>query len=56
MNFIRTDTESQTLKNLWFQMRQVGQWGDVLGVWDRNAIKLGCDDGCTIINVIKFIE
>ena len=30
-------------------MRQVG-------VWDRNAIKLGCDDHCTNINIIKFIK
>ena len=37
-------------------MRQVGGWGDALGVWDGNAIKLGCDDRCTTINVIKFIE
>ena len=27
-----------------------------LGVWDGNAIKLGCDDHCTAIKVIKFIE
>ena len=25
-------------------------------VWDGNAIKLGCDDRCTTINVIKVIE
>jgi len=30
--------------------------GDDLGVWDGNAIKWGCDDHCTKINVIKFIE
>ena len=30
--------------------------GDGLGFWDGNAIKLGCDDQCTTINVIKFIE
>ena len=34
-------------------MRQVGSG---LGVWDGNAVKLGCDDHCTTINVIKFIE
>ena len=39
-----------------FQVRQVGGWGDVPEVWDGNAIKLGCDDCCTTINVIKFIE
>ena len=36
-------------------MRQVGGWGDALRVWDGNAIKFGCDDCCTTINVIKFI-
>ena len=29
---------------------------DGLGVWDGNAIKLGWDEHCTTINVIKFIE
>ena len=27
-----------------------------LEVWDGNVIKLGCDDFCTTINVIKSIE
>ena len=28
-----------------FQRRQVGRRaGDGLGVWDGNAVKLGCDD------------
>ena len=26
------------------------------GVWDGNVLKLGCDDGYTTINIIKFIE
>ena len=34
-------------------MRQVGVWGDALRVWDGNAVKFGCDDHCTHINVIK---
>ena len=42
-------------KTYGLQMRQVGA-GDELGVWDGNAIKLGCDNHCTIINVIKFTE
>ena len=25
-----------------------------LGVSDGNVLKLGCDDGCTIIYIIKF--
>ena len=33
-----------------------GEWGDGLRVWDGNAVKLGCDDRCTIINVVKFTE
>ena len=33
-----------------------GQVENGLGVWDGNAIKFDCDDCCTAINVIKFIE
>ena len=52
----RTDTNSNTLKNLQFP-KETG-WGmrGWPGVWDGNAVKLGCDDGCTTISVIKFIE
>ena len=35
-------------------MRQVGGCRDALGVWDGNAIKSGCDNGCTTINIIKI--
>ena len=45
------------MKNLWFP-KEIG-WGgggNGLGVWNGNAIKLGCDDHCTITNVIKFTE
>ena len=35
---------------------RVGVGKDGLGIWDGNAVKLGCDDGCTIISIIKFIE
>ena len=34
-------------------MRQVGDGGMP---WEGKAIKLGCDDDCITINVIKFIE
>ena len=34
----------------------MGGGGDGLGVWDGNALKLHCDDGCTTIDIIKFIE
>ena len=37
-------------------MRQFGVWRDAAGDWDGNAVILGCDDCCTTINVIKFIE
>ena len=30
--------------------------GDGLGVWDGNAMTLGCHDCCTTISVVKFIE
>ena len=36
---LRTDTDSQTLKNVWFP-KDTG-WGDGQGVWDGNAIKTG---------------
>ena len=58
----RADTDSQTLKHLWFPNETMGGggmhwgWEDALGVWDGNAIKLGCDGHCKTINVIKFIE
>ena len=44
------------LKTYVFQLRHVGGWGDVMRVWDGNPIKFACDDYCTTINVIKFIE
>ena len=34
-------------------MRQVGGWGDALGVWVGNVVKFGWDDHCTTINVIE---
>ena len=37
-------------------MRQVVGSGGCAGVGDGNAIKWGCDDHCTTINVIKFIN
>ena len=52
----RTDTDSQTLKNLWFSNETGWGVGDALRIWGGNAIKFGCDDHYTTINVIKFIE
>ena len=57
MNFFAEQILSHRLwKTCGFQRRQVGEWGDGLGVWDGHAIKLGCDGRCTPINVIKLIE
>ena len=52
----RPDTDSQTLKNLWFLNETIWGLGDVLRVWVGSAIKLGCDAHCTTTNVIKLIE
>ena len=53
----RTDIDSQTLKNLWSPNETGWRGGeDALRVWDGNAVKFGCDDCCTPINVIKFIK
>ena len=54
--FCRIATDSQTLKNLSFPKETGWEWMNGLGSWDVNAIKLDCDDCCTTINVIKFIE
>ena len=48
----RTDTDSHTLKNLWFPKETVLGWRDALGLWDRNPIKWDCDGHCTSANVI----
>ena len=48
----RTNTDSQTLKNLWFPKDTC--WG--LWVCNGNAVRLGCDEHCTTVNVIKFME
>ena len=50
----RTDIASQTLKNIWFPKETIQGVGYVLGLWDRNPIKLDCDDYRTTINVKKL--
>ena len=35
---------------------RLGGGGMGWGVWDGNDIKLDCDDCCTTVNVMKFIE
>ena len=49
-----THTHKTNKQNLWFPKETTGEGG--LGVWDGNAIKLGCDHKCTTINVIKLTE
>ena len=52
----RSDTVSQTLKNFCFPKETGWGWRDALGVWDGNAIKWGCNDHCTTINVINSLS
>ena len=52
----RTDTDSQTLKNLWCPKETVWGLGDALGLLDGNPIKLDSDDHCTTMNVINSLS
>ena len=55
MNFFA----EQTLTHRQLMVSKVDSlWGagDGLGIWNGSATKLGCDDHCTTINVIKFTE
>ena len=56
MNFFAEQILTQTLKNYGLQRRQFEGWGDVLGLWDGNRIKLDCDDHCTTINVMNSLS
>ena len=52
----RTETDSQTLKNLWLP-KETGCMGrDGLEVWNGNVLKLDRNDGYTTINIIKLTE
>ena len=42
----RTDSDSQTSKNLWFPNETGCGVGDALRIWDGNAVKFGCDYCC----------
>ena len=55
MNFF---AEQILTHRLWktYSFQMVGRLGDALRVWDRNPIKFGCDDFCTNMNIIIFIE
>ena len=52
----RTDAYLQTLKNLWSPEETVWGWGDVLGLWDGNPVRLDCDDHYTTTNMINTFE
>ena len=55
--FAEQKIDSQTLKNFWLPKgNRSGWWGerDALGAWDGNIVKLGCDNGCTTVNVVKI--
>ena len=56
--FAEQKTDSQTLKNLCLPKGRGGgkEGRGGPGVWDGNVVKLGCDDSCTIINIIKCTE
>ena len=34
----------------------MGRGKERLSGWDGNVVELGCHDGCTTINIIKFID
>ena len=50
--------EQKRVHRLWktyrYQRGQVGRGRGGRGVWDGNVLKLGDDDGCTTINIIKI--
>ena len=57
MNFFAEQILTHRLSETYgFQRIKYGGCRDALRVWDGNAIKFGCDDRCTTINVIKFTE
>ena len=56
MNFFAEQILTHRLKNLRFPKETDLGGGYGLGVWDRNAMKLRCDDYCTMINIIKVVE
>ena len=52
--------EQKVTHRLWktygYQRRQIEGEGVGWGFGDRNIVKLGCDDCCTTINILKFTE
>ena len=39
-----------------FHRREFRESGDMLELWNRNPIKLGCDDHCPTVNVINSLS
>ena len=57
MNFFAEQILTHRLwKTYGLQKRQFGGWGDALGLWDGNTIKLDCDDHCTTTKVINSLS
>ena len=56
MNLFAEQKQTHRLQKTYGHQRAHVAGKDGLGVWDGNVLKLGCDDGCTTINIIKFIE
>ena len=52
----RIETEHRLCKTYGYERRQVAGGGMGWRFWNGNVVKFGCDDGCTTINIIKFIE
>ena len=52
----RTDTDSQTLKNLQFPKETVWGVGRCTEVVRWKSYKMDCDDHCTTINVINSLN
>ena len=43
-------------KTFGLRRRQFGGWGDVLGFWDGNPVKVDCDDYYTTTDVINSLN
>ena len=54
MKILAINTVKEQKDKLLIKIKVLGGRGG-LGVWHGNA-KLGCDDGCTTINITKFTE
>ena len=55
MNFFAEQTLNHRLWKTYVLKGDRLAGGGLAGGWEGNAKKLGCDDHCTTINVIKFI-